>query len=217
MQQLGDSPENVDPSDEYGSFRNRAKMIAQLQKFGFESIHVFDEGHCDFYHPWTILVALKNYESRSNWYRNAAEIQIELNERIVQTKLGAPSLLHFDAATMISYQIPSKSFESIYCRQDDEPEECEDYYGFWPDTNNIPISHVQVKKSGVSEQAGRGIFAVNDIPKDSMIDLDQGTKAFHMAPSTWDVFDTMYDWVEEKSEREVIASEMSGLKYFIEG
>ena len=215
--QLGESPENVDPSDEFGPFRNRAKMTAQLQKFGFESIHVFDEGHCDFFHPWTILVALKNYESRSNWYRNAAEIQIELIERIVQTKSGNPALLHFDAATMISYQIPSKSFESIYCRQDDEPEECDDYYGFWPDINNIPISHVQVKKSGVSEQAGRGIFAVNDIPKDSMIDLGQGTKAFHMAPTTWDVFDTLYDWVEEKSEREVIASEMSGLKYFIEG
>ena len=215
--QLGESPENVDPSDEFGPFRNRAKMTAQLQKFGFESIHVFDEGHCDFFHPWTILVALKNYESRSNWYRNAAEIQIELIERIVQTKSGNPALLHFDAATMISYQIPSKSFESIYCRQDDEPEECDDYYGFWPDINNIPISHVQVKKSGVSEQAGRGIFAVNDIPKDSMIDLGQGTKAFHMAPTTWGVFDTLYDWVEEKSEREVIASEMSGLKYFIEG
>jgi hypothetical protein len=50
-----------------------------------------------------------------------------------------------------------------------------------------------------------------------MIDLEQSTKSFHIAPSTWDVFDTLYDWVEDSDERAGIESEMSGLKYFIEG
>lgn len=215
--QLGASPDIVDPSDENGAFKNRANMIGKLQELGFESIHIYDESHCDFYHPWSILVALKDYEKRANWYRNTAEIQLELHQRIHKMKFGAPALLHFDAATMISYQLPSKSFESIYCRQDDEPEECDEYYGFWPGINNVPISDIMVQKSGVSEHAGRGIFAKNDIPEGSMIDLEQGTKAFHMSPSTWDTFDTLFDWAEETDDRDGIESEMSGLKYFIEG
>ena len=215
--QLGASPDIVDPSDENGAFKNRANMISKLQELGFESIHIYDDGHCDFYHPWTVLVALKDYETRANWYRNAAEIQIELHQRIHKMKFDAPALLHFDAATMLSYQLPSKSFESIYCRQDVEPEECDEYYGFWPGINNIPISDIMVQKSGVSEHAGRGIFAKNDIPEESMIDLEQGTKAFHMSPSTWDIFDTLFDWAEETEERNRIESNMSGLKYFIEG
>ena len=215
--QLGAAPDVADPSDENGAFRNRAQMITNLQELGFESIHIYEEGHCDFYHPWSMLVAFKDYETRSNWYRNAAEIQLELHQRIARTKSGSPSLLHFDAATMIGYQLPSKSFECIFCRQDEEPEDCDEYIGFWPQINNVPISEIKVQKSGVSEHAGRGIFVVNDVPAESMIDLGQGTKAFHVAPSTWDVFDTLFDWVEETSERSGIEGEMSGLKYFIEG
>jgi spermidine synthase len=215
--QLGASPDNTDPSDEFGAFRNRANMITRLQDLGFESIHIYEESHCDFYHPWAILVALKDYDSRSNWYRNAAEIQIQLCQRIHKTKSGDPSLLHFDEATMLGYQVPSKSFESIYCRQDDEPEICDDYYGFWPGIKNIPISEVMVQKSSVSEQAGRGIFAVSDIPEESMIDLEQGTKAFYVAPSAWDIFDTLYVWAEDESDRTGIENHMAGMKYFIEG
>jgi spermidine synthase len=216
--QLGASPDVEDPADENGAFRNRANMIGKLQMLGFESIHIYEESHCDFYHPWSILVAFKDYGTRSNWYRNAAEIQLELHQRIHKTHLGtSTALLHVDAATVVSYQLPSKAFESIYCRQDDEPEECDEYYGFWPGIHNVPISEINVQKSGVSEHAGRGIFAINDIPQESMIDLEQSTKSFHMAPTTWDVFDTLYDWVEESDERAGIESKMSGLKYFIEG
>jgi hypothetical protein len=118
---------------------------------------------------------------------------------------------------MLGYQVPSKSFESIYCRQDDEPEICDDYYGFWPGIKNIPISEVMVQKSSVSEQAGRGIFAVSDIPEESMIDLEQGTKAFYVAPSAWDIFDTLYVWAEDESDRTGIENHMAGMKYFIEG
>jgi spermidine synthase len=215
--QLGASPDASDPSDESGSFRNRANMIERLVEVGFESIHIYEEGHCDFFHPWSVLVAFKNYEMRANWHRHSAEIEIQLQKRIQKTKSGRQPLFHFDAATMMGYQIPSKSFESVYCRQEDAPEECDEYFGFWPDIVNIPISQVKVQKSTVSDRAGRGIFAVNGIPEESMIDLDQGTKAFHIAPSTWEVFDSLYEWSVKDEERGRIEDEISALKYFIEG
>ncbi|KAL3804429.1 hypothetical protein HJC23_011357 [Cyclotella cryptica] len=214
--QLGASPDIVDPSDENGPFKNRANMISKLEYLGFQSIHVYEEGHCHFYHPWSILVAFKTYATRGNWYRNAAELQIQIHRRVWGTKSGRPALSHVDAATMYSYQIPPKSFESVYCRQENEPEECEEYNGFWPDVVDVPITEVRVQKSGVSESAGRGVFAVKDIPRDATIALEEGTRAFHVAPSTWKVLDAVYEWSDE-NDFGGIEDKLSAMKYFIEG
>jgi hypothetical protein len=117
---------------------------------------------------------------------------------------------------MYGYQIPPKSFESVYCRQEREPEECEEYNGFWTDGVDVPVTEVRVRKSGVSESAGRGLFAVKDIPRGATIALEEGMKAFHVAPSTWRVLDSVYEWSDEK-EFEGIEEELSAMKYFIEG
>ncbi|KAL7482045.1 hypothetical protein ACHAW6_008440 [Cyclotella cf. meneghiniana] len=216
--QLGASPDAVDPSDENGPFKNRANMISKLQHLGFQSIHMYEEGHCEFYHPWSILVAFKTYETRANWYRPAAELQIQLRRRIRATRSGRPALLHFDAATMHGYQIPPKSFESVYCRQEREPEECEEYNGFRTEgARNVPTTQVRIQKSGISESAGRGLFAVEDIPPGATLALEEGTKAFHVVPSTWRVLDLVYEWSNERANFDAIEDELSAMKYFIEG
>ena len=85
------------------------------------SIHVYEEAHSKFLAPWSTMVAFKDMQTRNNWYRNAAEIELQLQKRILSRKSGSSSLRNFDGATMSSYQLPSKSFEIVHCRQENVP------------------------------------------------------------------------------------------------
>lgn len=89
------------------------------------SIHVYEEAHSGFLAPWSTLVAFKDVQAKKNWYRNAAEIELELNKRIIPSKFGGSSLRYFDGATMAHYQVPSSAFETVYCRQKDAPTDCD--------------------------------------------------------------------------------------------
>lgn len=89
------------------------------------SIHVYEEAHSGFGAPWSTLVAFKDIQAKKNWYRNAAEIELELNKRIIPSKFGGSSLRYFDGATMAHYQVPSSAFETVHCRQQDAPADCD--------------------------------------------------------------------------------------------
>ena len=167
--------------------------------------------------PWCYLVAFKNYESRANWYRNAAEIDILLRQRLHGTKTGKPTLLHFDAPTMIGYQVPPKEFESIYCLKDHEPEECDEFLGFWPGIVNVPISSVEVRQSSIGEHAGRGVYAVHDIPNGTCIAMEGGVKSFHVLPSTWSVIESMYHWANGNDDFVTLEELFDSLFTYIEG
>ena len=95
-----------------------------------QSIHVYEESHCEFGAPWTTLIAFKSVETRKRWYRSPAAVELDLSRRILPTKDGKTSLRYFDGATMKSYQMPSRAFEDIYCLQQDKPEECSDKVRF---------------------------------------------------------------------------------------
>merc|ERR1712032_470169 len=122
--QVGEVPSVIDPADETGHFANRSIMKDKLSNVGFESIHIYEEGHSGFLAPWSILVAFKDAETRRNWYRNNAEIDLQLRKRILPTSTGRTSLRNFDGATMKQYQLPPRAFETIYCRREGSPEDC---------------------------------------------------------------------------------------------
>ena len=88
------------------------------------SIHLYQESHCGFGAPWSTLVAFKEIATRKRWYRSSAEIELNLSHRILPTKDGKSSLRYFDGATMMSYQIPEKTFEDVHCRQQTKPHDC---------------------------------------------------------------------------------------------
>ncbi len=90
----------------------------------YQSIHIYEESHCKFGAPWTTLIAFKDVQTRKRWYRSPAAVELDLSRRILPTKEGMTSLRYFDGATMKSYQMPPRAFEDIYCRQQDQPEEC---------------------------------------------------------------------------------------------
>mmetsp|Transcript_13058 Transcript_13058/g.26540 ORF Transcript_13058/g.26540 Transcript_13058/m.26540 type:complete len:649 (+) Transcript_13058:127-2073(+) len=108
--QIGRSSSHTGGIDETKMFKN------MFEEVGFESMHIYDEGHSGFYEPWSHLVALKSAASRKLWYRNSAQTEIEIQKRISTTYSGKPALLYFDASVMSSYQLPDKVHEDVYCR-----------------------------------------------------------------------------------------------------
>lgn len=130
--QLGKSPSINSPADDVGSFKNRASVIETLEALGVETMHSYDEAHSNFLAPWSYLAAFKDSKFKSNWYRNAAEIDLQLDQRIHKTKSGKRPLRYFDGPTMKNYQIPPKGFATIHCRQTNVPEECNGFFGFDP-------------------------------------------------------------------------------------
>jgi len=122
--QVGEAPYQSSPADETGRFANRSAMKEELARAGFKSIHVYEESHSGFLAPWSTLVAFRDIHTREYWYRNAAEIEVQLQKRILRSKSGDTSLRYFDGATMSSYQLPPSSFEAVHCRQEEAPTEC---------------------------------------------------------------------------------------------
>ncbi|KAL7544311.1 hypothetical protein ACHAWF_007694 [Thalassiosira exigua] len=176
---------------------------------GFSSIHIYEEGNANF------LVSLKDYSSRASWFRTSAEVDVELHRRLRRNQMS--ELFFFDAPTMISYQVPSKAQENAYCTQEDTPEECKENLGFDPDWVNIPLSHLEAKKSTVGEFAGRGLFAAHDISAGARFDMNLAVNSFHVLPSTWSAIEDLKFWAEGAEEYPFVYDKVSSMVTFIDG
>jgi len=191
--QMGQSDTYQDPAMDSGPSQDARNMMSALQSVGFESIHMYDEAHSQFGAPWSYFICFKDYESRADWHRSPAETEVELHRRLHRTNSGAPVLRFFDGSTMEGYQIPPRVAEAAYCRMEDRPEECDMWGGITPQTVNVPVAHLEARKSAVGGQSGRGLFAVQDIPAGAVLDLDGVAKSFHLPPSTWSVIEDLGD------------------------
>jgi hypothetical protein len=181
----------------------------------------FSQGHSHFYMPWSYLVAFKDYKSKARWHTTAPELQIALQQRLHRTKSGLPILRYFDAATHVSYQLPSRAQETTYCRQeiDDEiPWDCDEILGFYPNHTHLPLEFLRVGKSGVGERAGRGLFATRDIPAHASIGAEKGIHGFKFPPSTWSVLNSLVEWSNGNSDEfPFVETEIESLFTFAEG
>mmetsp|Transcript_42960 Transcript_42960/g.90246 ORF Transcript_42960/g.90246 Transcript_42960/m.90246 type:complete len:925 (+) Transcript_42960:227-3001(+) len=216
--QIGETETTSDPGDDTGPDQDTANMMRALQSVGFQSMHNYDEGHSHFQAPWSYLVCLKDSKSRASWYRTAPEIEIELHQRLHSTESGAPALRFFDGSTMVDYQTPPKAAETTYCRKEDEPWECDEYLGIDPEFVNAPISHLEARKSTLGEHAGRGLFAAQDIPMHSTLDLSGSVKAFYFLPLTLSVLEDFYEWADVNyDEYAYVEDELSSVYTFAYG
>lgn len=153
--------------------------------------YIIFQAHSELEAPWSYLVALKDYKLRAHWYRNEAEISIQLQKRIKRTKSGQSALKRFDAPTMLEYQVPPKPFETNYCRQCNVPAECADTFDGCK--FNVPRDDLVVHKSSVGENAGRGLFTTRDIPSDACLIAEDNPTSIQMLPTTWSVIEAMHE------------------------
>jgi hypothetical protein len=129
--QLGAVPRLKDVPDEYSKSHTRASLEQDLIRFGFQSLHQYEEAACNFESSWSYLVAFKSMKTRQNWYDNEAQVNMKIKKRIrPRISQDVSSLRYFDGATMAKYQIPHKAFEVIYCRSPSaSSEDCDAFHG----------------------------------------------------------------------------------------
>ena len=180
------------------------EVTGELEKVGFESIHMYEDESNSFETRRSFLVALKAFASRADWFSNEAEILIRLHQRI-----NKHSLNFVDAPTMLKYQTPSKVVETAYCRGGDDAtkKECKEFRGFDPQLTNIPVSDFSVAQSGMGEHSGRGLFAMKDLLEGQTIGVEKWFLSYFFLPSTHQIIKEMSDWAEEH-ENEAFGSEV---------
>jgi hypothetical protein len=117
--------------DEYSKSHMRASLEQDLIRFGFQSLHQYEEAASGFDEPWSYLVAFKSMKTRQNWYDNEAQMNMKIKKRLrPRTSQDVTHLRHFDGATMAKYQMPHKAFEVIYCRSPSaSSEDCDAFHG----------------------------------------------------------------------------------------
>jgi hypothetical protein len=174
------------------------------------------QGHSHFDSPWAYLACFKDYRSRASWYKAAPELDIAMHQRLHQTKSGRHTLLYFDAPAMIGYQMPSRAQENAHCRREDKPKECDKFSGMDLKLVNVPVSHLKAQKSTIGQYSGRGLFAAQDISKNSILDMDGGVKSFHVLPSTLSTMENLNERVEANN-LDHVEDKLAALFTFVEG
>lgn len=155
--QMGAADFSSEPGKHQGPGQDAALMMESLEHAGFESMHIYDEGHSHYESPWSYLVCLKGSISRGRWYETAAKIEIEIHQRLQRTKSGKPILSYFSGPTMLKYQLPPKSDEIVFCRTEPRPHECNvEYRGINPKLVD-PISQLKAQQSSIAEYSGQSL------------------------------------------------------------
>ena len=86
---------------------------------------VYEEAHCGFQEPHAFLLICKSNTCKEQWYSNTNVIDYQIYERIAKTKSGERALIHYDGSTQHSFKYTPKAWETIYCRREPTPVECE--------------------------------------------------------------------------------------------
>jgi len=102
-------------AEELTKYKNRAQVRKTLGKVGFRTAHVYDE---------TFLIACKRFYCLSDWYKNLAQVEHAIYQRIKKSKLGLPLLQNFDGSTFSLYQFPHRTVQTTFCRTIHTPPEC---------------------------------------------------------------------------------------------
>jgi hypothetical protein len=197
ISQVGEAPEMGDPSDTHSRDNNRNTFVETLVKLGIDSTFEYTEAHCGFEFPWKFIVSFKSARSQERWFSSEAQVNLKMQKRSTRRKDGAMPFDYFDGATMVSYQHITKASAAAFCRRDPAPDGCGGRYGYThgydPGRENVPRSSLNVSKSLVGENAGRGVFTLVDIPVNSYIGLEVQVVPIEFQASTYPLIEKMED------------------------
>ena len=160
-------------------------LVDNLAEAGFQSIVSYEGSGGRLGGPWGFAVAMKDWVTRSKWFRNSAEVNRQIHQRTLRTKTSAHPFHFFDGAAMMKYQAPSRQLENAWCQI--FPEKCN-----IPEPVMVPVSAFEVKSSVIAK-GGRGVFTKQFIPKGSLVALDDCVHGMHVHSTTYDL---MYDTKE---------------------
>ena len=175
--QVGSAPNINDPKADIGVFANREKLFRTLESNSLvKAILVYEEAHCGFNDPHSFMIACKDTSCRERWYFESDAVDFEIYDRILRTHANDRPLFHFDGSTQRSYHTPPKAWETVYCRREPTPFEC-DYRGLDPtvEVHDFVLGDEEagsfrlVNSEEGDDEGPTSIFATVDIPKGSYI------------------------------------------------
>uniref|UniRef100_A0A7S2R241 PABS domain-containing protein n=1 Tax=Eucampia antarctica TaxID=49252 RepID=A0A7S2R241_9STRA len=176
---VGNAPNIHDPRADMGVYHVREKLFQLLENHQESAeIFVYEEPHCGWPEPRSFVVVCKDSSCRSNWHASTDVIDYQIYERIVDTQSDNSPLIHFDGATQFSYQIPPKAWETVYCRREPTPFECDyiqldplkEIYEFDIDDLGSDNSDFEIKTVVMEDgKEVNSVYAIVNIPKGSYI------------------------------------------------
>lgn len=158
--------------------RNSSLIFSEsLIEADFKSIIQYEHTSTQRGSPLKFVVALKDKLLLATWMASEAEMNLLIHSRLVPLS----SLQYFDAATMQTFQFPSRILEDQWCREN--VEDCERQHGLDPDKFGYESSSFEVKGSNFA-LGGRGVFARKAIPNGSYIGVSECVNGMYIPPST---------------------------------
>lgn len=173
---MDDPPESLLPADQLAS------LVTGLEHAGFKSVVDYTEAHGRLVKMSSFVVAMKDNDSRTNWFMSEAEINLKISKRTMRTKTGESPFLFFDGASMMQYQFSSRVAEEVWCR--DKPDICSAGHGYAPEKASVPVSSLEVRPSVIAK-GGRGLFASEFIPKGTVIGLEDCVNGMFLSGTTY--------------------------------
>lgn len=174
--QIGTAPDILDPKADIGSFSIREKLFNLFEGHAdVASMHVYEED-CGFLEPHSFLVVCKDISCRNRWNARTDAVDYEIFSRILPTKSGKNALEVYDGATQHKYQVPPMAWESVYCRREPTPVECEyRSLDLAAPTHELSLNEgegsftVETKTNAEGQVVGTSVFASVGIAKGSYI------------------------------------------------
>jgi len=176
-----------DPRPDLGEHARREQLFLALEALPeVATILVYEEAHTGHLEPESYILVCKHVSCRQRWYARSDQVEYQIYDRLVRTtaitdKHGTTekslALSYFDGITQRSYQWPKKGWETVYCRREPKPWEC-DYImlnqkqGFYDidvedsSDSDFRVETIRTKEDVVQETR---VFAKDDIPKGSYI------------------------------------------------
>lgn len=175
--QFGVVPSIHDPNPSSGNFHRREQILSLLENHPqTKAVFVYEEPHVGFEEPTSFLIVCKSETCRSMWYSSSHAVDYLINTRLRDSHGTDHPLVHYDGSAQYSYQFPSRGWETVYCKREPIPHECQyrgldlnrEVYDF--DLDKKESSSFEVVKNETNQQYG--LVATTHIPKGSYILAD---------------------------------------------
>lgn len=184
--QMGEAFDLYDAAPHQTTNDQYHRFVEGLAGAGFNSIFEYAESHGRFMAPWDFVIALKDSNTRARWFRNEAQLQLDMLKRSLLTETIELPFRFFDGATFMSYQFPNRIVEETWCRSNKE--ECGDGHGFDPSLPDRNELSYKVAKSSVAN-GGRGVFSKEKIAKDSYLGIEPCVNGIFVPPNTFEIME----------------------------
>ena len=130
--QIGRAPTILDPRPDIGFNAPRERLFKTLESLDdVQAMFVYEDPHTGFMEPKAFMIVCKSVSCRQYFYATSDEMDYQIYDRIVLTTKGQKernnkrALRYFDGVTHLGYQVAPKAWETIYCRREPMPFECD--------------------------------------------------------------------------------------------